>query len=207
MPSVKIQRSRRRVRPTAFPEAWTPLFGRSKGIALIFFTLVGCGDPKPLVLEQNLEVYRDDIEGFSFRPPEGWLQQSRARVPKADRGQERLLIKYKRSTGNQLGVFQVSAVDLPADTNVTAYLDQSFGKNDKRTSTKPDLVQIGGLPGTRETFISKWDRETVVKEVVFVRRGPRVYFFTSVVAPSDKPTREAMRKILESIEWQDERKD
>lgn len=176
------------------------------GVWMIF--LAGCGGIQPPVLEQNLEVFRDEIEGFSFRPPEGWLQQSRANVPRREqRNQERMLVKYNRGSGKQPSVFQVSAVDLPTDTDFTAYLDKALGKTEKRTTSKPEDVQVGGLSGKRETYSTKWDREAVTKEIVSVRRGPRVYFFTGVYAPTDKQAKDTIRKILESVEWQHERKD
>jgi hypothetical protein len=159
------------------------------------------------VLEQNLDVFRDEIEGYSFRPSPGWLQAARANVSPDERGREHELVKYKRGTGSQLAFFRVSAVDLPDGTDIAGHLDKTFGKDDKRTSTKPEELKLGGAAATRETYSTKWDRQTMVREVVIVRRGPRVYFFTGTFSPSDKTSREEVRKMLDSVVWEHERKD
>jgi hypothetical protein len=167
----------------------------------------GCGRPRPPVLQQNLEVFHDEKEGYSFRPPQGWIQAARGNVvSKEDRGEEIELVKYKRGSGKQMVFFRVSAVDLPEGTDLAAYLDKALGKADKRVSTKPEDVKIGGLPAKRETYNTTWDRDAMVKEIVAVRRGPRVYFFTATFAPSDKPAREAVQKILDSVTWEADQK-
>ncbi len=176
---------------------------RFSGLVLLV-TVVGCGGPEPPVLLQNLDVYQDEQEGFRFRPPPGWMMQSR--TASADRAKEIGLVKYKRGSGTQVGVFQVSAIDLTPGTDVTAYVDKALGKDDKRTSKKSEALQVGGQPGARDTYNTRWDRETLTKEIVAVRRGPRVYFLTGIYPPADKETKDAIRKTLDSMEWLDERK-
>jgi hypothetical protein len=172
-------------------------------IAVAVLTVAGCGRTDPPELQQGLEVYHDDNGRFSFRPPAGWMQALRAGVQKGDRTQDSPLVKYKYAAGKEIAFFQVSAVDLPEGTDVTAFLDKALTRDEKRTSKSPEDLIVGGIKATRDTFSTKWDREPMTREVVAVRRGPRVFFFTATFPPSNKSIRETVRKLLDSVTWDD----
>jgi hypothetical protein len=165
----------------------------------------GCGEGlRPPALEQNLEVFSDSREGFQFRPPAAWHQQARAVVTKEDRDKECLLVKYKRVGGDTMAFFQVTALDLPASTDIPAYLARTLGKEVTRQSKAPEPLKVGGLAGTRETFSTKWEKEQMAREVVAVRRGTRVYIITGTYPTGDKAAQEAIRKCIDSFAWADD---
>jgi hypothetical protein len=178
-------------------------------LALVGGLLVGCGArPKAPPLVQGEAVYHNPREGFRLEPPPGWNQQGRAEYPPGRQEQERALVEYKRLDVQGPAFFRASLLDLPESTTAEAYLrGRPPGPDKWQPAAGTETLQVGGLPATRVTFTGMWEeekKEEVVKEVVAVRRGGRVYFFTGIFAADDPKARALVRTAVASIVWDQE---
>src|SRR5689334_537493 len=92
-------------------------------VLLLVVMLLGLGcQPKPkapALLDEP--VYQTD-EGFRFLVPEGWIMSARANVPPGPVEKERLLVQYRRASGESQATLEVSMMDLPEDADLAAYL-------------------------------------------------------------------------------------
>jgi hypothetical protein len=177
-------------------------------LALAGLLLAGCGPRiKAPRLVQGEAVYHNPREGLRLEPPPGWSQHARADYPvRLDR--ERPLVKYKCLEDREAAVFQVSRIDLAEAILPETYLrEQPPGPEKWRLTGATETLQVGGRPATRVTFTGTWEeneKEEVVKEVVAVRRGERVYFFTGIFVADDREARAKVRKAIESVVWDQE---
>jgi len=178
-------------------------------LALGGMLLAGCEEqPRAPALVQGEAVYYNRGERFRLEPPPGWSQHTRAEYPPGRYERERPLVKYKRLDVPGPAFFRASMLDLAESTTPETYLrDRPPGPEKWQPAGKPETVQVGGLPATRMTFTGTWEedeKEEVVKEVVAVRRGGRVYFFTGIFPAGDKKARALIRTAVDSIAWDQE---
>ena len=162
--------------------------------------LAGCASRPSAPALVDTPIYQNKQEGFRFEAPEGWKMASRAEYPPGRTEQERLLVEYRRLRGEQPASFLVSMVDLPESADPGAYLrDRPFVKSLK--STPAESLTLGGRPAQRYAFEGRPGKGDSSQEVVAVRHGERVYFFTGVFAAGDKQAREQVRRTVASLTW------
>jgi hypothetical protein len=144
----------------------------------------------------------NDREGFRFVVPEGWHQAARSEPPPGKLDQERVLVQYRQLDPEHPATFEVSAADLPAATDLAAYLaGPGYGAREWRLRGVPENLEVGGVPGTRYDFAARVDKDDLAREVVAFRRGERVYFFTAVFLAKDGTAREQFRRSVDRILW------
>jgi len=174
---------------------WLPL------VALAGLT-AGCGKKPRAPALQDEPVYENPQEGFRFVAPEGWRMRSRSEVPPGPLKQERLLVEYRRSLGELTATLFVAMADVSETDDLAAHVgDRAARSKSGRPSGGTESLEVGGLPALRSAFESKVGRDTVLTEVVAVRRGGRVYFFTSSFSAADRKAREQVRKTVASVRW------
>jgi hypothetical protein len=163
---------------------------------------LGCnGQPQAPVL-RNEPVYENETEGFRFLTPDGWRQHAKVNVPPGKLEKERLLVQYVRISSEKGASLDVSMADLPATTDLAQYLaGPSGGVKSWRQKSPVESRQVGGVPAERFTFTGRMSKEDAIKEVVALRRGERVYFFTAYFAPGDTKAQQQVRRAVESTLW------
>jgi hypothetical protein len=168
---------------------------------LLVAVLLGC-QPKPKAPALIDEpVYQSD-EGFRFLVPEGWIMGSRANVPPGPLESERPLVQYRRTSGDDFATLEVSAMDLPENTDMVKYLSTaSFSARQWTQTGRPESMEAGGAQGTRYRFSAPVKGGQLTKEVTVFRRGGRVYFFTVLFSPKDAGAAEQVRRALGSLAW------
>jgi hypothetical protein len=164
--------------------------------------VAGC-QPRPSAPALSYDpVYQNDREGFRFLAPEGWRQNTRGEVPPGKAEKERTLVDYRRAAGPSGASLRVSLADLPESTDLEKYLaGPSYGADKWRPTGRPEETPVGSASGTRYAFSGRVGKEEVAKEVVAVRRGGRVYFFTALYAPKDVEVRDQLRRVVSSVVW------
>ena len=176
----------------------------SKTSCVLFFVVLAAGcsrQPQAPVL-RNEPVYENDQEGFRFLTPEGWRIHAKVDVPPGKLEKERLLAQYVRVFPERGASLDVSMADLPATTDLAQYLaGPSGGVKSWRPKGPVESVQVGGVPAERFLFAGRMDNQEAVKEVVAIRRGARVYFFTAYFAPGDTKAQQQVRRTVESTLW------
>lgn len=172
-------------------------------VLLVLAALLGWGcrpKPKaPALIDEP--VYQSD-EGFRFRVPEGWIMTARGNVPPGPVESNRILVTYRRVVGDSEATLEVSVMDLPEDTDLTAYLSRpSFAARHWEPRGQPESMEAGGRHGTRFRLRARVSGTELVKEVAAFRRGGRVYFFTLLYSPKDPTAPEQVRRSLGRLEW------
>jgi hypothetical protein len=136
--------------------------------------------------------------------PEGWTQHSRAELPDGSLDRERMLVSYQLLGKSRPSTFQISAADLPANTDMSKYLTgAAFGIEDWKVKPPAEHLTIDGQPATRFTFVrvTLGPGSKALREVVAFRRGERVYFFATLFPGADDKAREQIHRALESLVW------
>ncbi len=165
--------------------------------------VIGCGlgsRPRAPVL-QDEPVYQNRAEGIRLLAPEGWAEIARADLPANAATQDRLLVRYQRASESAPAMFEISMTDMPASANLATYLAKSsFGRPSWPAQGKPEPFKVGDRDGTRYVLVSGLGRP-VVKEVMTVRRGERVYFFTGLFGANDDVSRDEFRRAVAGVTW------
>jgi predicted Zn-dependent protease len=163
---------------------------------------LGCSSQPQAPVLRNEPVYDNETQGFRFLTPEGWRQHAKVNVPPGKLEKERLLVQYVRLSAEKGASLDVSMADLPATTDLTAYLaGPSGGVKSWRPKPPIESITINGVPADRFTFTGRVGKEDTTKEVVTIRRGERVYFFMAYFASTDGKAREQVRRAVESTIW------
>jgi hypothetical protein len=175
-------------------------------VLAVLLVLVGCrGQPRPPVLQQRKDVYRNKREGFRFQPPPGWNQQALESSSGGDRTRDCLLVKYKRLE-NKAAFFYVWVVDVPPGTDLATYLAQRPPDKNWKPLGQREAAEVDQLPAIREYFSGSWDKEKVLREVIAVQRGTRVYRFIGDFPPGDDQAWTQVREAVSSVVWEGEPK-
>jgi hypothetical protein len=170
--------------------------------ALLPALLGGCGPRPRAPALQDEPVYQNKQEGFHFLPPEGWIIHARAEVPPGKLSEERLLVEYKRVTSAKPASLEVSMADIPAGTDVAACLEGRASPDDSwQPQGSAENIEVGGQPAARRAFLGQFGQDRVMREIMAVRRGGRVYFFTGLFPADDSKAREQVRKAVASVAW------
>jgi hypothetical protein len=162
----------------------------------------GCSTrPRAPVLSDD-PVFQDDREGFRFLAPTGWTQTTRAEIPGGKRETETPLVAYRRKTGSAVASFRVSLIDLPSSAELSALVEgPSYGVEKWSQTGTPGDITVGKAAGIRYTLSGQSGKDELIKEVVCVHRGERVYLFTAIYTPTDCDSRDQLRRVVESIIW------
>jgi hypothetical protein len=172
--------------------------GRFLAAALFLIAVAGCADRPRAPALQDEPVFQNKQEGLRFLPPSGWRMRARTEVPHGPLTEERLLVQYNRLTPDSPANLEVTMADVPPSTP----LDECAGSRSdgpegwQKTATEP--LEVSGLPAFRATFAGTPER---AKEVVVVRRGDRVYYFTAIFPAKDAKARDQVRKAVASAAW------
>lgn len=146
-------------------------------------------------------VFQSD-EGFRFLVPEGWIMAARAMVPPGPVEKERLLVQYRRTSGDGPATLEVSLVDLPEDADLVDYLSTpSFSARKWKQTGGAESMEAGGERGKRFRFSASIKGGDLAKEVTIFRRGGRVFFFTVLFSPKDTAAAEQVRRAIGSLVW------
>jgi hypothetical protein len=175
-------------------------------VAACVVVVSGCGRrPHPPALQENNGLYRNSREGLSLHPPPEWRQFGRAISPDADGSHESELVKYKRLTGKP-AFFQVFVMELAPSADLAEFLaGHSPGKEWHRQGNTETLT-VGDLPALRDSFSGTWDRQGVVREIVAVHRGKRLYLFKGTFPVDDKEAQTLVRQAVASAVWEGDAK-
>jgi hypothetical protein len=172
-------------------------------ILAILLNLAGClGRSRPPVLQQGKAVYRNTTEGFRLAPPQGWLQQGRGEPNRADRAHECQLVKYQRVHEAKAAFFQVWVVEAPADTDLAAYLAKRPPDKNHRRVGKTEMIEVDHLPAAREVLADNYGQDKVLREIVAVQRGTRIYLFVGVYPVGDEAAQNQIHDAVASVVWE-----
>lgn len=181
-----------------------PVVFKGFSAALLAITVLlgwGC-HPKPKAPALIDEPVFQSEEGFRFLVPEGWIMAARANVPPGPIQKERLLVQYRRASGESNATLEVSLMDAPEDTDLASYLSHpSYSARHWNPLGKSESVEAGGMSGTRFRFRAAVEGKELAKEVTAFRRGGRVYFFTLLYPPKDAEAAEQVRRSIGRLEW------
>jgi hypothetical protein len=165
--------------------------------------LAGCS-PKPRApaLMQGEAVYVNAQEGFRFLPPPNWTMSQRSEGPPGKLTEERIFVGYRRA-GGAVTSLEVSARDEPESEDLSLLVKERRGTADWKPDGSVETLEVGGRPAARAAFQNRRAGETtgLVREVVAVRKGERVYYFTGLFAGNDAKAREQVRKSIETVSW------
>lgn len=172
-------------------------------VPFLALVLVGCnGRPVAPPLDQRQRVYHNTEEGFSFEAPEKWSCHGIAHFPSGRHEQERLWVKYKNLDTNRPTFFRVSFIDLPEKTTLSEYLtNRNPGPENWRMLGVAEKTSIDGVEGVRYRFSGNWDSDSMIREIVAVKRGTRTIFFTGIHRVDDKKSREAIQATYKTVRW------
>lgn len=166
------------------------------------FLFPGC-EPRPRAPSlRNDPVFVSEREGFRFLAPDDWSQGIRGEIPPGKADKERPLVEFSRTSGGPPASLRVSLADLATSTDLTAYLSGPSFSAEKWTAVEtPTDTPVGSATGVRYVFKARVGKGDMVKEVVAVRRGERVYFFTALYVAKDNEVREQLRRVVGSVVW------
>jgi len=172
---------------------WVPLW---------FLVALGCSRQPQAPVLRNEPVYENETEGFRFVTPEGWQLHAKVDEPPGKLDKERLLVQYVRLGSEKGASLDVSMADLPPTTDLAHYLaGPSGGAKSWHLKSPAESMRVGGVPAERFLFTGRMVKEDAIKEVVAIRRGERVYFFTAYLAPGDTKAQQQVRRTVESTLW------
>jgi hypothetical protein len=184
------------------PLAWVAAAGAVAGPLILFF-VYGCGArPRaPALIDEP--VYQNQQEGFRFFTPDGWRIQGRSEFHSGTRlDKERMLVEYRRVKQGPFASLMVSMIDLPETQSVAEYVETRVVA---KTSFRPAGVErltLANQPAERFSFSGKGEGGVdMTREIVALRRGQRVYFFTAIYSSKDATARDAIRKAVASLSW------
>jgi hypothetical protein len=163
---------------------------------------VGCSDRPRAPVLSNDPVYQDDREGLRFLAPEGWTQSGKANLPHGKSAKERTLVDYRRASGTRGASFRVTLADLDPSTDLADFLaGLSYGVQKWHLTAPPETVPVGNASGLRYKFSSGPGKAELIKDVIAVRRGDRVYFFTALYGPADTEVQGELGRVVSSVIW------
>jgi hypothetical protein len=169
-------------------------------LASLLLSPAGCSPrPSAPALEES-PYYDNKQEGFRFEAPDSWKMTARGEYPGGRTETERLLVEYRRLKGDSPAALLVTMVDLPESDDLVAHF-----RNNRTVSQwklKPvEPLLLGGRKAERFVFQGTQGKFETVQEVVVVRRGSRVYFFTGIYRAGDNKAREQIRGAVGSVAW------
>jgi hypothetical protein len=180
-----------------------PVWSRfSRLLLLTVPVILSSACDRTTTLRPTDEVYENAQEGFRIKPPSGWTQQAVSNSPTGPVKHEHLVTKFKRGGNGKPAFLHVSMIDLPPHKTSEAYLAESAGDKTWRPVSTNEPMEVDGVSAVRRAYSGRWDRQSVIKEVVAVQRGTRVYLFTGFVPATDAKARADVRAAVASVIWE-----
>ena len=166
---------------------------RKATFTLLLVVCTGCAARPP---EQAYET-----NGFRFVPPPGWSERARHEDAAGSPTQDRLLVQYKRLTAGHLARLRVSVADVPSSVDLARCLSDHPLDKGWRTSGRIESLEVNGLPAVRAAMAGKLQKMNYEGELLAVRQGERVYFFTAIFPMNDDQAREQARQAVTAAKW------
>ncbi len=166
--------------------------------------LLSQGDP---TFSDHQETFTDRQVGVQFLPPVNWSMQVRSTESPREHKPERTVVKYKRLIpGLEVAWLKLSVADATGDESPAELLKKRKPPEEDWRVTKPveDGLTVGGRPAARVTFGGPFDPDEkgtrdFTCEVVAVRSGPRVFYFSGTYATADPKGQKRIRTALDSV--------
>jgi hypothetical protein len=151
----------------------------------------------------NEADYQSAQEGFRFHAPDGWIQTFIAgKYPSGKAETERQVAGYNKKGGGQPAIFESTYIDLAPSTDLGSYLAKpSHGQTGWNLTAAATPLTVAGMEANRFILSAGKNPDSTTKEVVVIRRGDRVYFFTGVYHNSDADSQQKIRRAVDSIVW------
>jgi hypothetical protein len=164
--------------------------------------VIGCNSGLVAPKLSDDPVFESKNDALRFVAPAGWSMRARAEIPPGGATQERLLVEYKRLSSEKPASLEVTLVDLPQTTTLAAAIKtRQHAQGEVIRQTTFEEAKVDGVPGGRVTTTERIDKELMTSEVLAVRRGPRVYFFTGFYPANDSRAKEQVHGVIDSIVW------
>ena len=144
--------------------------------------------------------FRAEREGLRFVPPQGWSERARGDAASCGQKHDRLLVQYKRLQAGAPAWLRVTVADMPPSRPLDVCLAERAPGNWKRES-EVEKIQVGGLPAVRASFVGRWHDRDLRCELVAVRRGSEVYWFSGTWPVNDVAARDQVRDAVGSAVW------
>jgi hypothetical protein len=170
-------------------------------LALVLVTAVGCSPQPRAPALQDEPVYHNSQEGFRFVVPTFWSMRCRGEFPPGPMPEERLLVQYDRGTAEKPASLELTMMDVEPGKDLEACLRERGVEGGWKLANPVEQFQVEGLSAARVVFVRHAGRESSHKEIVAIRRGRRVYFFTGLFGASDNHAREQIRKAVASLSF------
>jgi hypothetical protein len=158
------------------------------------------------MLEQDGPDFVDHQIGVTFTPPAGWAMQERSTESPTTHKAERMVVKFKRLIpGPKAAWFKLNVADVTGDPSPADLIrtrkprEAHFGM----TKDPEDGLTIAGRPASRVTFGGDMDPDgkgsrPTTQEIVALRHGPVVLYFTGTFITADAETQQMIRAAIES---------
>jgi hypothetical protein len=180
-------------------------------VIVLMLLLAGCNSQKQPVYE--------DGQGFRFVPPLGWVERARDDAIPAKsahrqqnlplpplgvpgRSQERFLVRYDRISTADHAWLRVTVADFPSSTALKACLSTCLPERWWKRESEEDGLEVSGLPAARIAFVGRWYDQDYLCETFAVRKGEKVYLFSTAFPTSDDTAREQVRQAVLRASWQ-----
>lgn len=171
-------------------------------IWMLCVSMWGCDTRPRAPALSDAPVYNNRREGFRFLVPEGWVQSASAVLPDKALEGEVLLVQYRMRTssrGASLDILCMNAEEFP-DLHEYHGLP-SQGVRDWKSAAAPEQLSVNGTEAQRFVYEGTLGKERMVKEVVSMRRGQRVYSFIGLFWSEDANAQEELRRAVDSVIW------
>lgn len=171
--------------------------------ALLALAAFGCSPDKPKAPPlTNEAVYQNDKIGLRFLTPEGWQITARTDLPPGQLPRPVTLVAYVLNFGGKASDLEVTAADLPADTDLAKFFS-TYQVGADRWAVKPaEAVSVNGVAAERFVMTPASGKGPARREATAFRRdGGRVYFFIVSYPATDPDRRDQARKCVESVAW------
>jgi hypothetical protein len=172
------------------------------GLALAALA-AGCS-PKPRApaLMQGEAVYHNAQEGFRLLPPPNWSVHARTESTPDKLTEERLLVRYQRTGPAGRAAFDVTMEDVPESEDLAEVIRERRLAADWKPVGSVESLEVGGRPAARGAYQTQPKQgAALLREIVAVRKGGRVYLFTGTFPAGDAKSREQVRKSVATLSW------
>jgi hypothetical protein len=115
--------------------------------------------------------------------------------------EERLLVAYRRGAAGKVATLDVSLADAPESEELAVLVKGHGAATGWKLAGPIESLEIGGRPAARGAYQTRGPAPGEIKEIVVVRNGGRVYYFTGIFASDDEKSREQARKAVETLSW------
>jgi len=127
--------------------------------------------------------------------------RARAEYPPGPLAQEGLLVAYNRVAGDNMAGLDVTMADGPDSEDLAEVLKNRETGGGWKADGPVETFELGGHSAARGACKNRSAAPADLKEVVAVRNGSRVYFFTGLFSANDAKSREQVRKSIDTLTW------